>query len=82
MIEALPATYCYVCVLILLDMCPHTTIHVSSYYYVCVLILLYVCPIRRAAENAGEESEKIKESGEKIESVEDVTRDLVLLLRR
>jgi hypothetical protein len=55
-------------------MCPHTTI--------CVLILLYVCPIRRAAENAGEESEKIKESGEKIESIEDVTRDLVLLLRR
>jgi hypothetical protein len=58
-------------------MCPHTTIYVSSYYY--------TCPIRRAAENADEESEKNKESGqkiEKIETVEDVTRDLVLLLRR
>ena len=47
---------CYICVLILLYMCPHTTIyvssycnmcpyttiHVSSYYDVCVLILQYV----------------------------------------
>ena len=42
------------CVLILVYMCPHTTIHVSSYYYMhgcgclhtaymCVLILLYMC---------------------------------------
>jgi hypothetical protein len=30
--------------LILLYMCPHTTICVSSYCYMCVLILLYVCP--------------------------------------
>jgi hypothetical protein len=35
------------CVLILLYMCPHSTIcvlillYVSSYYYICVLILLY-----------------------------------------
>jgi hypothetical protein len=29
---------------ILLYMCPHTTMCVSSYYYMCVLILLYVCP--------------------------------------
>jgi hypothetical protein len=34
----------YTCVLILLYMCPHTTIYVSSYYYICVLILLYICP--------------------------------------
>ncbi len=25
-------------------MCPHTTIYVSSYFYMCVLILLYTCP--------------------------------------
>ncbi len=31
-------------VLILLYMCPHTTIYVSSYYYICVLIRLYMCP--------------------------------------
>jgi hypothetical protein len=30
----------YICVLILIYMCPHTTIYVSSYYYICVLILL------------------------------------------
>ena len=37
---------CYVCVLILLCMCPHTAIYVSSYCYMCVLILLmstYCC---------------------------------------
>jgi hypothetical protein len=33
---------CYICVLILLYMCPHTAIYVSSYCYICVLILLYV----------------------------------------
>jgi hypothetical protein len=49
------ASYCYTCVLILLYMCPHTTICVSSYYYMCPLtcvrILLlcmssyyYMCP--------------------------------------
>jgi hypothetical protein len=38
------SSYYYTCVLILLCMCPHTTIHVSSYYYPCVLILLYMCP--------------------------------------
>ena len=32
------------CVLILLDMCPHTTRYVSSYYKICVLILLCMCP--------------------------------------
>jgi hypothetical protein len=51
------ASYYYICVLILLCMCPHTTIYVSSYYYmcphtttyvssyynICVLILLYMC---------------------------------------
>ncbi len=30
------------CVLILLYMCPHTAMYVSSYYYVCVVILLYM----------------------------------------
>ena len=33
----------YICVLILLYVCPHA-IFVSSYYYVCVLILVYMCP--------------------------------------
>ena len=36
------------CVLILLYMCPHTTICVSSYCYICVLILLYVWAARTA----------------------------------
>ncbi len=35
------SSYYYICVLILLDMCPHTTRYVSSYYYICVLILLF-----------------------------------------
>jgi hypothetical protein len=41
-----PHTAIYVCdsVLILLYMCPHTAIYVSSYCYICVLILLYMCP--------------------------------------
>ncbi len=30
--------------LMLLYMCPHTAIYVSSYCYICVLILLYMCP--------------------------------------
>ncbi len=34
---------CYIGVVILPYMCPHTTVCVSSYYYVCVLILLYMC---------------------------------------
>jgi hypothetical protein len=41
----------YICVLILLHMCPHTIIYVSSdttyvsaYYYICVRILLNMCP--------------------------------------
>jgi hypothetical protein len=34
---------CYICVLMLLYLCPHTAVYVSSYCYVCVLILLYVC---------------------------------------
>jgi hypothetical protein len=38
------SSYYYICVLILLYMCPHTAIYVSSYYYICVLILLYMCP--------------------------------------
>jgi hypothetical protein len=39
------SSYYYICVLILLYMCPHTTtMYVSSCYYVCVLILLYMCP--------------------------------------
>ncbi len=38
------SSYCYMCVLTLLYMCPHTAIHVSSYCDMCVLILLHVCP--------------------------------------
>ena len=38
------SAYCYVCVLILLCMRPHTAIYASSYCYVCVLILLHMCP--------------------------------------
>ena len=38
------SSYYHICVLILIYVCPHTTIHVSSYYYTCVLILLYMCP--------------------------------------
>jgi hypothetical protein len=34
--------YYYLCVLILLYTCAHTTIYVSSYYYMCVLILLTI----------------------------------------
>jgi hypothetical protein len=37
------ALYSCLCVLILLYMCPHTTIHVPSYCYTCVLILPYMC---------------------------------------
>ena len=48
----------------------------------CVLMLLCPeCPIRRAAENADDESGGKKNSGEKIESVEDVSRNLVGLFR-
>ena len=32
------------CVPILLYMCPHATLYMSSYYYICVLMLLYTCP--------------------------------------
>ncbi len=38
------SSYYYICVLILLYMCPHATIFVSSYSYGCVLILLRMCP--------------------------------------
>ena len=40
----LRAAYYYVCVLILLCLCPHASIYVFSYYYTCVLILLHMCP--------------------------------------
>jgi hypothetical protein len=44
------SSYYHMCVLLLLyvcphtTMCPHTTIYVFAYYYICVLILLYMCP--------------------------------------
>ena len=38
------SSYCCICVLILLHMCPHTTVSVSSYCCICVLMLLYMCP--------------------------------------
>ena len=38
------SSYRYVCVLILLYMCPHPAIYLSSYCYISVLIPLYMCP--------------------------------------
>jgi hypothetical protein len=35
--------YCYVCVLVLLYMCPRTARYVSSCCCICVLILCYIC---------------------------------------
>ncbi len=40
--DLVPQVHHYMCVLILLQMSPYTTISASSYYYICVLILLYV----------------------------------------
>jgi hypothetical protein len=34
------SSYCYICVLMPLYMCPHAAIYVSSYCYICVLMLL------------------------------------------
>ncbi len=38
---------CYICVLILVCMCPHTGVYVSSYWcirvLICVLIVVYMC---------------------------------------
>jgi hypothetical protein len=34
----------FICVLILLYMCPHTAIYVSSHCYICDPLLLYLCP--------------------------------------
>ena len=36
-------SYSYICVTVLLHMCPHPAVYVSSYCYICVLILLYMC---------------------------------------
>ena len=36
------SSYCYVRVLILLYMCPHTSTYVSSYYYMCPHTTIYV----------------------------------------
>ena len=36
--------YHYICALILLHVCPHTTTYVSLYYCICVLILLHMFP--------------------------------------
>jgi hypothetical protein len=35
--------FCYICVLILLYMCPHTLLCVSSYYYYICVLILYIC---------------------------------------
>ena len=48
------SSYCYRCyirVLILPYMCPHTPIYVFSCCYVCVLMLLYMCPHAGAVLN-------------------------------
>ena len=36
------SSYCYISVIILPYICPHTTLYLSSYYYICVIILLCV----------------------------------------
>jgi len=47
-------SYYYVCVLILLCMCPHTTMYVSSYYYMCphttryAFAYCFMCPLEHA----------------------------------
>ena len=38
------SSYSYICVLMLLDVCPRTPIYVSSYKERCVLVLLDLCP--------------------------------------
>ena len=38
------SSYCCICVLILLYMCPHATINLPSDYCMSVLKLLYMCP--------------------------------------
>jgi hypothetical protein len=43
---------CYICVLILLRMCPHTAAYVSSCCCVCVFILLHMCPLSTAYVSA------------------------------
>ncbi len=52
------SSYYYICALILLCVCPHTTMCVSSYYYVCVLILRFICPhtYRCARKSSGQDS--------------------------
>jgi hypothetical protein len=45
------SSYCYICVLILLYMCPHTTMCVSAYYYICVLMLLCICALPQSARS-------------------------------
>jgi hypothetical protein len=40
----LPLLYHHSHICLLLYVCTHTTIYVSSYSYICVLILLYMCP--------------------------------------
>ncbi len=47
------SSYCYICVLILLYMCPHTTICLSSYH--CICLALYLQDARAAANQAGYE---------------------------
>ena len=56
----------YLCVLILIYMCPHANIYVPSYYYICFLMLLYVCP-HAAIEHLGASDEILSESHVKLE---------------
>ncbi len=47
------SSYYYICVLILLHMCPHAATYVSSfYYYVSVCMLRYMCVCIREMERA------------------------------
>jgi hypothetical protein len=39
-----PLFFSFLSVIVLLYLCPYTSIYVSLYYYMCVLILVYICP--------------------------------------
>ena len=54
------SSYCYICVLILLYMCPHPTIYMSSYHYICIphfCIHILLCVPTEKTKGSGECSE-------------------------
>jgi hypothetical protein len=40
------SSYCFICVLILLHMCPHTSTYVSSYYYISAASCYFISSVR------------------------------------